>query len=53
MAKPIDIPKPVVCEDCGKIIQPDPSGIVTKCVWRDGKTLCFECNKRAARGASK
>lgn len=53
MAKPIDIQKPVVCEECGKIIQPDQSGIVTKCVWRDGKTLCFECNKRAARMASK
>lgn len=51
--KAVDLPKPIVCESCGQTIPADENGLVTKWVWRDGHSLCIDCNKKAAKGVSK
>ena len=37
----------VKCERCGKLIQPNAMGVPY--VWRDGRSLCHECNKKEAK----
>ena len=40
----------VKCERCGKLIQPNAMGVPVDYVWRDGRSLCHECNKKEAKG---
>ena len=40
----------VKCERCGKLIQPNAMGLPVDYVWRDGRSLCHECNKKEAKG---
>ena len=39
----------VKCERCGKLIQPNAMGIPVDYVWRDGRSLCHECNRKELR----
>lgn len=45
-----ELAKPIKCDKCGKEVLPNKLGVVTDYVWRDGKNLCFDCNKKTANG---